>query len=450
MDELRIAAGSSYARSAIRPAELLAKQEELDYMSFECLAERTIALAQLEKLKDPSKGYNPLLEERIRRVLPDCLENDITVVTNMGAVNPERAAERTVEVSRELGLDDVTVASVTGSDVSDKFDDFQQTLLNGEKLQDYTEDAVSAQAYMGIGGIVEALENDADVVITGRVSDVSLFLGPMVHEFGWSIDPLDEPDSVGQGIAASHLLECSNNVTGGYFADPGYKDVENLADLAYPIAEISADGDVVITKPEGTGGEVTPRTCKEQLFYEVGDPSEYITPDAVADFSQITLDQVGEDRVRVQNATAEPRTQTLKVNIGYDDGIVGEGQISYAGPGAYNRAKLAGEVVKERIDQRDIEYRDIRVDFIGVDALHGEIGRRQTEDPYEVRLRVAAKCPTQRDADRVTRLVENLYGSGPAGGGGGMRDSKRVIGIVSTLIDRDDVPATVTYEEVSA
>ena len=450
MGQLRIGAGSSYQRSAIKPAEELAKHGALDYLSFECLAERTIALAQLEKLEDPQKGYNPLLEERIRRVLPDCIENDITVVTNMGAVNPERAAERAVEVSRELGLDEVTVASVTGADVYDKFDRLEPTLLNGESIQQYEETAVSAQAYMGVEGIVEALENDADVVITGRVSDVSLFLGPMVYEFGWSLDPLTDPDVVGQGIAAAHLVECSNNVTGGYFADPGYKEVEDLAGLGYPIIEVSETGDVVITKLDSAGGIVTPQTCKEQLFYEVGDPAAYITPDAVADFSQITLTQDGTDRVRVENATARSRTPTLKVNIGYDDGIVGEGQISYAGLGAYERAQLAGEAVRERINDRDIVYDDLRVDYIGVNALHGAIGERQTKDPYEVRLRVAAKCHTQRDADRVTRLVENLYGSGAAGGGGAMRNTKRVIGIVSTLLDREEVHATVSYQEVSA
>lgn len=448
MARLRIGAGASYQRSSIKPAEELAKHGNLDYMSFECLAERTIALAQLDKLKDPTKGYNPLLEERVRRVFPDCIDNDITIVTNMGAVNPERAAEQTVEVLDELGLDDVTVASVTGADVYDKFDAFEPTLLNGDELREYEDRAVSAQAYMGIEGIVEALENDADIVITGRVSDVSLFLGPMVYEFGWSFSPLTKPDVVGQGIAAAHLVECSNNVTGGYFADPGYKDVEDLAGLGYPIIEITDNGNVVITKLASAGGEVTPRTCKEQLFYEVGDPAEYITPDAVADFSQITLKQAETDRVRVENATARPRTPTLKVNIGYDDGIVGEGQISYAGPGAYERAKLARDAVTTQIKDRDIDLSDLRVDYIGVDALHGAIGARQTKEPYEVRLRVAAKCATERDANRVTRLVENLYGSGPAGGGGAMRSTHRVIGIVSTLIGRNEVDANVSYEVV--
>lgn len=444
-DGIRLGAGAGYAGDRIDPAVELATTPSLDYLLFECLAERTIALAQRDLEQHPDRGFNPLLEERMRRVLPACVTNDITIITNMGAANPAAAAARTHEIAADLEID-VTVAAVTGCDVLEQFDAFADETLDGEPVADYLADAVSASAYLGVGGIVNALDREADVVITGRVADTSLFLAPAIHEFEWALSPLERPDVIGQGIVAAHLCECAGQVTGGYFADPGYKDVPELATLGFPIAELSADGSLVMTKPADTGGRVSARTCKEQLLYEIHDPSAYVTPDAVADFTGVTLTETGADRVAVSGASAAPRPETLRVNIGYQDGIVGEGAISYAGPGAVPRAELAGEIIETRLAAREYEYTALQVDLMGIDSLHGPLGRERGPDPYEVRLRVAAKTDSRTAAQAVGREVERLYTNGPAGGGGVSRSIDPTIGIVSTLIDRDRVTPTVSME----
>lgn len=436
---VRIGAGAGYAGDRIEPAVVLARRGNLDYLCFECLAERTLALAR-ERLARGEPGYDPRLRERMRRVLPECAERDTTVVTNMGAADPAGAARATVDVADELGLD-VAVASVGGSDVRDRLDEVRPETDEGEPIDDYRDRVVAANAYLGVDGIVAAIDAGADVVVADRVADTSLFLGPLVAEFGWSTHP--PADELGGGLVAAHLLECAGQVTGGYFADPGYKDVDGLADLGFPIGEVDADGSLVVTKAPDTGGQVTVRTCTEQLLYEIHDPSAYVTPDAVADFSGVDLEAVGEDRVRVTGAEARPRTDTLKVNVSYEDSVVGEGSIGYGGPGAVERADLAASIVRERLDTRGVDADELRVDRIGIDSLHGDIGRGHAGTPYEVRLRVAARCRTEADARAVANEVETLYTNGPAGGGGVTTDVRREVGIVSTLIDRSLVEPVV-------
>lgn len=447
-DSIRIGTGAGFAADRISPAVELAQMPEMDYLAFECLAERTIALAQLDRLENPEQGYNPWLEERMTRVLRHCRDNDITVVTNMGAVNPRAAAKKTVEICSDLGLDDLAVAAVNGSDVLDQFDYLHSTTFRGEETEAFKGDAVSANAYLGVEGILEALDANADVVITDRVSDVALFLAPMIYEFGWSLNPEKEPKRIGQGIVAGHLLECAAQVTGGFFADPGRKDVKDLETLGFPYAIVDADGGVEITKLPDSGGEVSPATCKEQLLYEIQDPGAYVTPDGVSDFTNVTFEEIGADRVRVRGGTAESKPETLKVSIGYSESIIGEGEMSYAGPNAVKRAKLAESVVTARLETSNIEIDELHTDLIGINSLHGEVARRrQSDEPYEVRLRVAGKCPTESDASNLTREVRAMTLNGPAGGGGGRRNVYQNIGVVSSLIDREHVTPTVTVIE---
>lgn len=446
-DSLRIGAGAGYAGDRIRPAERLATDGGLDYLVFECLAERTIANAQLRKLDDPDLGYSPRLAERMEAVLPPCQTNGTRIVSNMGAANPTAARERTLEIASDLGLSDLTVACVTGSDVREQFDQFDDETFGDEPTAQYEEACVSANAYMGVEGIVEALSKGADVVLTGRVADPSLFLAPMLHAFDWDRDERADADRVGQGIACAHLMECAGQVTGGYFADPGYKDVDGLADLGFPIATVTSDGEVTITKLPETGGEVTVDTCREQILYEVHNPSEYVTPDAVADFSSISFERIERDRVNVTGAAAKPKPNALKVNIGYKDSVVGEGQISYGGPGAEERARLAGRVVRERLEAADVKIRELRVDLIGVDSLHGDRSRGRA-DPYEIRLRITGKCQTSVEAARIGREVQTLYTNGPAGGGGATLQTKPVLGVVSTLVSREAVEPNVAVRRV--
>jgi hypothetical protein len=334
---------------------------------------------------------------------------------------------------------------VTGDDVLDD-------VRRGDYVVDDTGEAVaalgdrlvSANAYVGASGILEALAAGADVVVTGRAADPALFLAPLVHEFGWAVDDWDR---LGAGTAVGHLLECAGQVTGGYFADPGRKDVAGLARLGFPLAEVSENGTAVITKVDGAGGCVTLATCKEQLLYEIHDPSRYLTPDVVADFSRVRLTEVGPDRVCVEGARGRPRPDGLKVSIGYRDGFVGEGQMSYGGTGAVARGRLALSIVTERLAHTAVPIQDVRGVLIGVNALHtDDIGQRRA-DPYEVRLRVVGRATTAAAAQVVGDEVETLYTNGPAGGAGATRAVREVLAVSSTVIPRDRVTTRVSIEE---
>lgn len=431
MRTVRLGSGAGYAGDRIEPALELAERGEIDYLVFECLAERTIALAQQAKLRDPEGGFDPLLEARMRAVLPACRARGIRIVTNMGAANPVAAARRTGDLARTLGLSGLRVAAVTGDDLLDAVRAGDFTLEeSGEPVASLGNRIVSANAYLGAAPIVEALAEGADVVITGRVGDPALFLAPLVHAFGWA---MDDWERLGRGTLAGHLLECAGQITGGYFADPGFKDVAGLGRLGFPIGLVAEDGTVEITKVEGSGGAVTLATCKEQMLYEVHDPARYLQPDVVADFSGVRMAQVAPDRVRAEGATGSPATGLLKVSVGYVDSYVGEGQISYAGPGALARGQLAREIVRERLALTGVRTHELRCDLIGVDALHGE-ALSAGREPYEVRLRVAGRTETMAEAVRLGNEVETLYTNGPAGGGGAWKSAREVVAVQSVLV----------------
>ncbi|AHC37025.1 MULTISPECIES: acyclic terpene utilization AtuA family protein [unclassified Pseudomonas] len=435
MNTLRIGSGAGYSGDRIEPAVELAEHGDLDYLVFECLAERTIALAQQARISDPQGGYDPLLSERMRRVLPFVGRREgrrrLRVITNMGAANPVAAALEVRRIANELGLG-LKVVAVLGDDVLDILRP-EQVLDNGQTLGSLGARLISANAYLGVDGILEALRAEADVVITGRVADPSLFLAPQMFEFGWAMD--DWP-RLGRGTLVGHLLECAGQVSGGYFADPGFKDVNDLARLGFPLAEINADGDAVITKVAGSGGRVSRATCTEQLIYEVHDPAAYLTPDVTADFSQVTFVEDATDRVRAQGANGRARPEQLKVSVGYLDGWIGEGQMSYGGPGAVARAQLARDVVLKRLELMGVKMQEVRAELIGMDSLHGP---RSSVEPWEVRLRVAARCEERSEAVRVGNEVETLYTNGPSGGGGASKSVRQVVAVASLLLPRNAV-----------
>lgn len=432
MKTIRIGAGAGFSGDRIEPAVEVAEHGDIQYLVFECLAERTIALAQQAKLRDPSQGYDPLLAERMRAVLPICRARGIRIITNMGAANPVAAAERTIAIARELGLGGLKVAAVTGDDLTDAARVSNAALdETGESIAGLGERLISANAYVGAGPIVTALAQGADVVITGRTADPAMYLAPLVHEFGWS---MDDWTSLGRGTIVGHLLECAGQITGGYFADPGFKDVPDLARLGFPIAEVGADGNAVISKVAGSGGRVTAATCKEQLLYEVHDPARYYQPDVVADFSTVRVTEVGPDRVRIEGGGGQPRTGTLKVSVGYLDSFVGERQISYAGPGAVERGRLALEIVAERLRMIGLPVRELRCELVGVDAIFGPGLSTDAPAPREVRARVAGRTDSLADAQRIANEVESLYLNGPASGGGVVKSAREIVGIRSTLL----------------
>jgi hypothetical protein len=281
-------------------------------------------------------------------------------------------------------------------------------------------------------------------VITGRASDPALFLAPMIHAFGWA---MDDWNLLGQGTVAGHLLECAGQITGGYFADPGYKDIPGLARLGFPIGEVGEDGSLVITKVAGSGGAVTAQTCKEQLLYEVHDPTQYIQPDVVADFSHVKVEEIAADRVRVSGGRGTRRTDTLKVSVGYVDSYIGEGQISYAGPGALARGRLALEIVRERLKLTGVAASELRFDLIGADSLHGAEVSGHANEPYEVRVRVTGRTENLREAVRIGNEVETLYTNGPAAGGGAFKSARDVVAVASVLLPRELARPQVRFVE---
>ena len=444
MRTIRIGSGAGYSGDRIEPAVELAEKGDLQYLVFECLGERTVALAQRARLKDPESGFDPLLDARMRAVLPICAAKGIKIVTNMGAANPWAAARRTAQIAASLGLPRVRVAAVIGDDVFDACKDRDLPLMEIDgTIKTLGNRIISANAYLGAEPMVAALQAGADVVITGRASDPALFLAPMCDAFGWE---MDDWNLLGRGTVAGHLLECAGQVSGGYFVDPGYKDVAGLARLGFPIGEVGEDGSLVITKAAGSGGAVTARTCKEQLLYEVHDPARYMQPDVIADFSQVSVVEIAPDRVRVSGGRGTARPETLKVSVGYVDSYIGEGQMSYAGPGAEARARLALEIVRERLQLTGVRASELRFDLIGIDALHGE-RLAAGHEPYEVRLRVAGRTESLAEAVRIGDEVETLYTNGPAGGGGAFKSARDVVAVASVLLPRELAAPSVRFVE---
>ncbi|HHV12866.1 MAG TPA: acyclic terpene utilization AtuA family protein [Clostridiales bacterium] len=450
MKTIRIGSGAGYAGDRIEPAVELMEKGNLDYIIFECLAERTIALGQKEKQRDGTKGYNPLLEYRMQHILPLVKEKRIKVVTNMGAANVKAAADKTMEIAKSLGIDGIKIAYVTGDDLGKNLEAFSDhdVLETGCKLKDMGVNIISANAYMGAEGIMEALRNHADVIITGRVSDPALVIGPLAYEFGWDMEK--DLDRMGQAVLAGHLLECAGQVTGGYYADPGYKEVPDLERLGYPLAEIDESGTFIITKVEGSGGLVTTDTCKEQMIYEIHNPEEYYTPDAIADFSKVTFTQVGKDRVEAEHAVSKGKPGQLKVSIGYEDCYIGEGEISYGGSNCLERAKLAEEVVRKRLEITSAVLEEYRCDYIGYNSLYRDaISERLCDgNRSEIRLRISGRTKDEWNATLIANEVEALYTNGPAGGGGVVKRVEQVVSVCSIFISREDVTASVDYLEI--
>jgi hypothetical protein len=430
MKMVRIGSGAGFSGDRIEPAIDLVERGELDFLVFECLAERTIALAQQVRLRDRQAGFDPMLERRMRAVLPICAKNGTRIITNMGAANPLAAARRTIAIARELGLSELRVAAVTGDDVLDRIGEFvlDETGANANALG---ERLVSANAYIGVTSIVGALDAGADVIICGRASDPALFLAPLVHSFNWAADDWTR---LGRGTLVGHLLECSAQITGGYFADPGIKDVPDLANIGFPMADVSEEGHATITKLPGTGGMVTRATCIEQLLYEIHNPARYLQPDVIADFSNVMLEEVGPDRVFVSGGTGHPSTGKLKTSVGYRDGWLGEGQISYAGANCVARGRLATEVVRSRLSELSAYISEDRADLIGVNSVAPFLAGIDVAHPPEVRLRYVARCQNRETAERIGEEVESLYLCGPAGGGGVSKHVREIVGIASTLV----------------
>ena len=444
MDVLRIgcAAGFSGDRTdaAIGVVDALVAAGGPSFLIFETLAERTLALAQLARRKDPASGYEPLLVDMLRPVLARCLRHGIRIVSNFGAANPDGAARRIRALASELGLPAPLIAVIHGDDVSGLEHraalSAALAVANSASLDERT--IVSANAYIGAEAVALALADGAQIVVGGRLADPSLTVGPAMAHFGW---PADDWDRLGRATMVGHLLECGAQVSGGYYADPGLKDVPGMARLGYPIAEVSDDGTAIITKPTGSGGRVDAHTVKEQLLYEIHDPAAYLTPDVVADIGDAEVEVIAPDRVRLAGVRGHRRPDALKVNVCFESGWQAEGEISYAGPRADARARLAAETIRERM----ADAGRLRIDLIGNCSVFGDddghllavTGARPAGD---VRMRIALRHGDRAEARRLEREVLALYCCGPAGGGGVRTSLRPTLGTRSCLLPRELVP----------
>ena len=423
--------------AGIKVAETLAACDGPRYLIFETLAERTLALAQLERRENPNLGYTPQLDQFLRPVLAFCREHSICIVANFGAANPMGAGRRIIALGRELGLTQLRVRVIEGDDLLKHVPRSairSWDIVDGIPLGDA--DIIAANAYLGASPIAEALSRGADIVIIGRCTDSALALGPLIKEFEWSPDAWN---LLGSGTLAGHLLECGAHVTGGYFADPGYKEVPNLADVGFPIAEVRSNGAFVLAKASNTGGLVSIRTVKEQLLYELHDPTEYLVPDVTLDITSVTLEKVGPNRILVSGARGRPKPQTLKAIISSDGGWLGEGEISYAGPNALSRARLAVDVLEQRLQNLNIQC-PTRIDIIGtISTFDSDDGNLRSTGVYpadgDYRVRLAGKSPHQDVAEVVAKEVIRLYSTGPAGGGGARQTISRRVQTHAALVD---------------
>lgn len=441
---VRIGCGSGFAMDRLEPALDLAASGKVDYLAFDALAERTLAMAHLRRLDNPATGYDTRLEDTVDRLAP-YVADGLKITGSFGAANVKAAADIVIERLRKAGHRGLTVAAITGDDVLNEVLDLNPMIPElGQTLSELGGRVTSANAYLGSREIVEALGQGANWTLGGRISDPSLYVGPICHELGWS---LDDWDRVAQATLVGHLLECSTHVTGGFFADPPYRQVDRLHDLPYPIAEVS-DGSAIITKLDGTGGLVDRRTVAAQVSYEVHDPAAYTNPDISADFTQVTAEDIAANRVLVRGAKGNPRPNQLKVLVGIDVGWKVVGEISYAAVGCLSRARLAQEIIRTKIEALGGDIWESRQDMHGINTLVGE-GFRPADapEPVEVRVRVAARCRTREAAERLSLEVERLYLEGPAGGGGVVRSVTPALGVFPTYIDAGLVNTSITYLE---
>ncbi|MEM6662473.1 MAG: acyclic terpene utilization AtuA family protein [Pseudomonadota bacterium] len=418
------------------------------YLMFEVLAERTLAVAQNVRRSDPGKGYSPYLDHYIKPALAPAKAGGVTIVSNMGAANPIGAAQRVLEIAAEQGIAGLRVATVTGDDLLAHIPAAEIAAMETmEGIGFAGRPIVAANAYLGARPVAEAVATGADVVLVGRTTDSALALGPLIHEFGWAEDDLDR---LAQGTTAGHLLECGGQVTGCYFADPGFKDVPGLSSAGFPIAECHDDGTFTITKPAGTGGLVNRQTVTEQLLYEMHDPGAYLVPDVTLDCTQLEATETGPDRVRISGAKGHARPPTLKATVSVDGGWLGESFMTYSGPNALARADLAGQIVRDRLAAHGLNE-PVRVETLGTGVTHdgGSSEKRSaralpTDGEYTVRT--ATQSVSKDKAQMICDELMMLYCSGPAGGGGYRGSVTSQIATASVLIPRERVEPHVRIE----
>jgi len=453
---VRVAAGQGFWGDWLEAPVRQVRGGPIDYLMMDYLAEVTMSIMQKQKSRDPRLGYARDFVPLMERILPDLAERGIKVTSNAGGVNPRACAEAVRESARKLGLASrVPIGLVSGDDILPRLDELLakghalRDLDTGRPLSDVRARVLSANAYLGMAPIVTALQRGAQVVITGRVTDTGLTLGPLFHEFGWAADDWDK---VAAGTVAGHIIECGAQASGGNLLK-GWRSVKGLENPGFPIVEADPDGSFIVTKHPGTGGVVSVASVTEQLVYEMGDPHTYITPDGIADFTTIRLQQAGKDRVRVSGIRGRARTDMLKVSIAYFYGYKAVGTLVYSWPDAYEKARAADRVLRARLRDLGLEFEQILTEFVGVDATHGPLAGPPNPDIPEVQLRVGVRSEHKAAVERFTREIAPLVLTGPpsvTGFAGGRPEVQEVVAYWPALIDRREIEPFVSVEVLDA
>ena len=449
MKSVRIGASVGFWGDIFTSAVDVARYGDVKYICGDSLAELTMAILQKAKNKNPNDGYTKDVFPLMNSLLPICREKGIKIISNCGGINPMGATEAVKGIAKKLGLSDIKIAVVEGDNMLHRLKEFTEKGYFGSlgnELGSLEDRILFANVYLGGREIAKALETGADIVITGRTTDSGQFLGPAMYELGWREGDWDK---LAQGIVLGHLMECSGQATGGNFSGEWWK-VDKLGNLGYPVSEVFENGEFIFSKPKNTGGRVCVDTVKEQLLYEIHDPTNYITPDVIVDFSSVKLEDVAENQVKVSGALGKPKPPTLKAIMGYTTGYVGEGSITYSWPDALPKARKAEEIIRHRIDMQEIKYEEIHSEYIGLNSIHGPLAPDLPYEPNEVMLRVAVRTNTKEEAAKIGREFPALALNGPphASGLGGMHSVRELIGQKSALIPREEIEPIVKISVV--
>lgn len=452
MKKVRVGTGTAFWGDSLDGAFMAVEKGDINYLGSDHLAELTMCICHKLKRRNPKEGYTKDIVPLMTKALPICVKKGIKVIDNGGGANPEAATERVIEIAKELGLKGLKVATVIGDDITDRIEELRgkgvtfDHMDTGESIEKIKDRLVNASVYLGSPPIVDALKQGADVVMTGRGSDLSLFVAPMMYEFGWKED---EWDLLAAGSLLAHAMECGGQAVGGNYAF-GWKDVPEPWNLSFPIGDSYENGEMVITHVDGMGGVVTIQSVTEQLIYETHDPKNYLTPDVTVDFTGIKLEEVAKNRVKMTGIKGKPRPQNLKAGIGYTDGFMGEGRCMYSWPDAVDKAKRGAEIVLKRLEKVGVKPDEVRVDYIGMNALWGSAAPQPECEPNEVELRIAIKTKTAAEAGLLGREMVALGTIGPPGMGGYTSPGKprELMAWWPVLVPREEVKPQVIMKEV--
>ncbi len=453
-EKIRIASGQGFWGDLIDAPYNQVFRGEIDYLVMDYLAEVTMSILQKQKNKNPEFGYARDIPELMKRILSECKKRNIKIITNGGGVNPISCAIAVLDIAKKLNINNLKVAVILGDDILNRIEEiissgcYLNNMETNEPITIIKDKILSANVYFGAFPIVESLKQGADIVITGRTTDTGLTLAPMIYEFGWN---KTNYDLLAAGTVAGHILECGAQASGGNFLGD-WKSVPNMADIGFPIAEAYPNGEVIITKHENTGGRVSFETVSEQLLYEIGDPKNYITPDCVADFTSIKLEDLGNDRVRVYDVKGFPETEFYKVSCSYSDGFSASATLTYSWPEALTKAKSADEILRKRLENLNLQFEEIRTEFVGYNACHGPLAKQLDEnDINEITLRIAVRSKDYYSVERFGKEIAPLILTGPpsvTGFAGGRPKPSEVVAYWPALIPKKLVQHQVKIFEV--